>query len=556
MCGIWFYIHQKNYCTLTQGQIYDAFMKTKHRGPDNSTLLYLEKYGIYIGFHRLSINGLSHNGNQPFIHETDDMLTYCICNGEIYNYKELAKKYNIELTTGSDCEILIPLYKKLGSEFVKELNAEFSFAIISLNKKSANINIFVSRDSTGKRGLFYSVNNNEFVLSSELKGIPFLENTNYITSQFPPRSFMEIESNNCLNKLIISEKEYVNFEKIKISYTRTDLQNVKNLVFETFINSVKYRLMSDRPVYALLSGGLDSSLYVAVLASLMKAEGKKLRTVCIGLPESTDAKYAQIVADYCQTEHTLLTLTQQQFIDAVPEVIKSIESYDVTTVRASVGQWLVSKWISENTDAKVVYVGDGSDELTSGYMYSHKAPSLKDLDNDSKRLMNEINFFDGLRCDRCVSAHGLEARLAYLDDIFIKTYYSIDPELRAPTNGKEKWLLRESFKESKLLPEQVLFRQKEAFSDGVSGKEKSWFKILQEDIETRMSEEEIKTITNIKYPFGGINTKEAIYYKYIFRSYYGNNVWNIIPHYWMPQWSDQATDPSARTLDVYNQFSD
>jgi asparagine synthase (glutamine-hydrolysing) len=542
MCGIWFYIYQKGKSTLSYAEIYESFMKIQHRGPDNSTLLHLEQYGLYIGFHRLSINGLSSKGNQPFIHETDTTVTYCISNAEIYNYKDLAQQYNIPLTTGSDCEILIPLYQKLGDEFVKFINAEFSIIICSINKITGDIKTYITRDTTGKRGLYYSgYKDIEYVFSSELKGIPFLEDKYnlYTMSQFPPRQYM-----NLTNTKIVNTTEYMNFDNIPV--TIKSLEIAKKLIYTIFIKSVERRLMTDRPIIALLSGGLDSSLCVAVLSKLLREKGQKLRTICIGLPESTDAKYAQMVADYCNTDHTFLKLTEQDFIDAIPHVVKTIESYDITTVRASIGQWLVSKWILQNTNAKVVYTGDGSDELISGYMYCHKCPNTIELDKDSKRLMNEIHLYDVLRGDRCISAHGQENRLSYLDDEFIHTVYSIDPELRKPTNGKEKWLLREAFKESGLLPEKVLYRQKEAFSDGVSGKAKSLFEILQDDIDKKVSLEDMTT-SEFK-----ANTKESWYYKYLFQQYYGNNVWKIIPFYWMPKWCENATDPSARTLQVYD----
>jgi asparagine synthase (glutamine-hydrolysing) len=235
---------------------------------------------------------------------------------------------------------------------------------------------------------------------------------------------------------------------------------------------------------------------------------------------------------------------------AIPAVILAIESYDITTVRASVGQYLISKWISENTDIKVLLIGDVSDELTSGYLYFHKAPDAKTSHLENIRLLEDIHYFDVLRADRCISHCGLEARLPFADYQFVNHYLSCDPDLRLASNNKiEKWLLREAFSSTGLLPKEVLWRQKCAFSDGVSEHKKSWFQIIQDHIQDFEIFSNVKVDTTYLTP----PTKEAKIYRQFFTEFYGNEVATIIPYYWLPKWVGNTIEPSARVLDVCNE---
>ena len=256
---------------------------------------------------------------------------------------------------------------------------------------------------------------------------------------------------------------------------------------------------------------------------------------------SEDLRMAKLVADHLGTTHHEIKLDEQEFIDAIPEVIRMIESNDTTTVRASVGNYLICKYIRENSDAKVVFNGDGSDEVAGGYLYFHYAPDSIEFDKECRRLLKDIHLFDVLRSDRTISCHGLEARTPFLDRGFVETYLSIPPNLRNHNKTKtcEKYLIRTAFNEMNILPKEVLWRRKEAFSDGVSKKTKSWFEIIQDFAEEKYN----------------INGKEAEqrYYDEIFCSYYGdfNYTINIVPYKWMPRFVD-ASDCSARTLKIYN----
>lgn len=309
-------------------------------------------------------------------------------------------------------------------------------------------------------------------------------------------------------------------------------------------------LHADRPLGALLSGGLDSSLVVGVAAKYMKERcGKKLRTFSIGMPGGTDGPYAKRVAEFCGTEHTHFELTTQDFLDAIREVIASIATFDITTVRASVGQYLVSKKISQETDIKVLLIGDGSDELCSGYMYFHKAPSAEASHLENCRLLKEIGLFDVLRADRGIARHGLEARCPFLSFDFIDLYLKLDCRLRVPVEGVEKWLLRKAFEGTNTIPEEVRVRAKCAFSDGVSKKEKSWFQIIGDRMADGVFTEEELLLAMKSYKHVAPVSYESLFYRRTYEEFFGNTA-HIIPHYWLPKWCGDIKEPSARVLDV------
>jgi asparagine synthase (glutamine-hydrolysing) len=311
-------------------------------------------------------------------------------------------------------------------------------------------------------------------------------------------------------------------------------------------SAVKKRMMMERPVAALLSGGLDSSLIAALVQKELLDSGKPaLKTFSIGFEGSEDIRHARLVADHIGSDHTEIIMTPAEFFDAIPEVIKDIESFDITTVRASVGNWLVSREISRRTDCKVVFNGDGSDEVLGGYKYFYYAPSDEAFESETSRLLQDIHMFDVLRSDRSISSHGLEPRTPFLDKQFVAVAKSISTSVLRPVRDEylEKQILRLAFNNG-LLPSSVLFRKKEAFSDGVSGLEKSWYQECQERAEGivglkwRGEAEKFKYLTPI--------TAEAYYYRKLFNQYYGSAE-TCIPYYWMPKWV-RASDPSARTL--------
>lgn len=310
-------------------------------------------------------------------------------------------------------------------------------------------------------------------------------------------------------------------------------------------------MQADRPLGALLSGGLDSSLVVGIASRHLKKTGKKLRTFSIGMPGGTDGPYAQKVADFCGTEHTHFELTTQDFLDAIRDVIRAIGTYDITTVRASVGQYLVCKKIRAETDITVLLIGDGSDELCSGYMYFHKAPTPQESHVENCRLLKEIGMYDVLRADRGVARHGLEARCPFLSFDFINLYLNLDCRIRVPVEGVEKWLLRRAFSPEfgeAVIPEDVRVRPKCAFSDGVSKKEKSWFQIIGEMADTMYKDEELLKAKETYKHVPPISF-ESLYYRKTFEEFYGSTA-HVIPHYWLPKWCGDILEPSARVLEV------
>lgn len=539
MCGIWALLNKNK---IIDG--YNMFRKIQNRGPDRSLFYRFDNlYGVQFGFHRLSIMDLSPKGDQPFKHQLGNKTIYTLCNGEIYNYKSIIEDEKFMCYSGSDCEVIPLLYMKYGSvdEVLNKLEGEYAFMIIELDI-DGNYNLIAANDRFGIRPLFMYEDDDLLMLSSEIKGLN-IKGQGIIT-RFPPRKYCTIDK----NSMTPIYHEYYNLNTIKQSVH--NIENAKQNIRENFERAVNMMVDSDRNIGCLLSGGLDSSLVASCVSKIMKKNGKKLKTYSIGLPGATDEYYAKMVAEYIGSEHTHYTVSESEFINCVPDVIKMIESYDITTVRASTAQYMISKKISEDTDIKVLLCGDGSDELTGGYLYFHKAPSVIDFDLECRRLLENIHKYDGLRADRCVAGHGMEARFPFLNHKFVETYLSIDSSLRMPKNDCEKWLLREAFRDLDYLPNQVLFRTKCAFSDGCSSEKRSWFQILQEGLENSYSHDDLDNVKN-KYTHLTPYTKESLYMRDIFCDTFGkNSAEYILEYFWLPKWCGNAVDPSARTLDI------
>lgn len=542
MCGIFYYLSTDG--INNHQDVLSAFMKIKHRGPDN-TSVYLEDKMLF-GFHRLAINDLSMYGNQPMFKDE----TLLMCNGEIYNDKDLIKRFNLNCTSGSDCEVILKLYLSFKEKWhdkysiitklCENLEGEFSFILYD---KTLNT-VYAARDRYGMRPLFIGYDNTKKTLgfASELKAIDHLfENV----QQFIPSYCMtiNISSMNTLDFDIINACHLMTYNNISTPYDSAEedeeriFSNIKFLL-ET---SVKERCTSDVPICALLSGGLDSSLVCGILAKKYKS---KLNTFSIGMLGSPDLEYANKVARYIGSNHHEIIVTPREMLDVIEDVIKIIESYDITSVRASIPNYLIAKYIKENTDFKVVFSGEMSDEVFSGYVYNKNSPSPDELHKESCRLLQNICYFDSLRADRCISSQGLELRLPFSNTKLIKYVQSIDPKLRMSNDKIEKYILRHAFEGSNTVPVDVLWRPKAAFSDAVSNKEDSWHLILQRDINIMISDEEFnQNAHNFKHNMP--KTKEAYYYRKIFNKYYKHD--EVIPYFWMPRWTN-VSDPSAREL--------
>jgi asparagine synthase (glutamine-hydrolysing) len=575
MCGIFCLLNNDN--EINADFIKEQFRKGKNRGPEYSKLTNVSIKALF-GFHRLAINGLNAESNQPLVH--DDVTL--ICNGEIYNYKELYKMLGITPNTDSDCEVIIHLYKKYGIEYtLKLLDGVFAFVLCDNKLSNEDSHIYIARDPYGIRPLYIlkdkgsektipttttkittipKIKSKSKIVgfASEIKVLSEftkLEDSNFTIEHFKPGTYSSYSQ-----KFKVMTKWNFDYEKQYHSncfnmnpYTGDLNKEIQHYL----ISAVKKRvLVTDRPIACLLSGGLDSSLITALVNQVHKTvSDKKLETYSIGLEGSEDLKYAKIVADYLGTKHTEILLTEQDFLDAIPEVIYTIESYDTTSVRASIGNYLLGKYISENSDAKVIFNGDGSDELCGGYLYMHKAPNEIEFDYECRRLLKDIHAFDVLRSDKCISSHGLEPRTPFLDRSWVQFYLSIEHNLRFHPGLKqcEKFLLRnafckENFKnddDSQLLPDEIIWRKKEAFSDGVSKTTRSLYEIIQE-----YAENVLKIPNEILYEHNQPKTTEQQYYRAIFEFHY-KNIGNVVPYYWMPRYIN-ATDASARTLEFYN----
>ena len=504
MCGI-FFIASKQTIDLDICKINS--LKIKHRGPDNTKHIQLniEDYFIYTEFHRLSINGIDEKSNQPI--NIDGL--YLLCNGEIYNYKQLAIDHDIKLTTNSDCEIILHLYNILPiQEFINELDGVFSFIIYDKKTKQ----IYIGHDPFGIRALYYSIKDNYLSVSSEMKCLDSYYENN--VKFFPPGSYgiYDINSKN------LGINNYYNFIYNTIQDNDT---NIIKKIKKKLTEAVNKRLLSDRPIGCLLSGGLDSS----IITSILKKNNKNLKTFSIGLEGSPDILSSQIVADYLETDHTNIIVTIEDMLEAIDKTIYQIESYDITTIRASVPMYLLSKYISENTDIKVIFSGEGSDEASGSYLYFHNCPGPDEFQNECIRLLKEVHMFDALRGDKTTSGNGLEIRVPFFDKEFLSYYMSIDPKQKMVKDGMEKYLLRKSFEND--LPEQIVWRRKDGFSDGISTLEKPWYDIIEEYAQKKYK----------------LNEKDM--YKMIYDKYFKSD---NIPHYWLPKWSGKIDNPSGRLI--------
>ena len=576
MCGIFALLNQQNK-NLTE--IESEFMKGKNRGPEFSKLE--TKYmKMVLGFHRLAINGLNSASNQPIV--INDVVL--ICNGEIYNYKNLYQQMNVTPTTESDCEVIIHLYIKYGIEqTLTMLDGVFAFILYD-NRIAHDINnkIYIARDPLGVRPLYYLKNSGDYSnlygFASELKCLEKIYNHSieyYSIEQFTPGTYSIFNLSNKISSNWEPFRENITYFTPSFSYSPGILPyNNCTLVKHNF-NGIAYALgnslqtavnkrclTTERPIACLLSGGLDSSLISALVADYYRIHNvnKPLETYSIGLKDSEDLKYAHVVADWIDSKHTEIVVTEKKMFDAIPEVIQAIESYDTTTVRASIGNYLLGKYIAANSEAKVIFNGDGSDELFGGYLYMNKCPDDIEFDKETRRLLKDIHLFDVLRSDKSISSNGLEPRTPFLDRNLVNFVLSIPPYYRNHKNydAPEKNILREAFninsinilpfkdsREKQILPDNILFRKKEAFSDGVSSQGRSLYVILQENIAHYLNLEEK---TNKYVPC--IET-EKYYYKKLFDSFFPNCS-NIVPYFWMPKYTN-AKDPSARTLTFYKE---
>ena len=669
MCGIFAYIGKDH----SEEELQSHYITTQHRGPDDSTSLqimppaqsrderhqirlkyeeeifrdsqpcgdnkdkdkdnceeecevfdpstvakesiqFVDDKQVIFGFHRLKINGLDEASNQPLEHEG----VYLICNGEIYNHKQLEQREGFRMKTNSDCEVILHLYKRFGIRAtVNKLDGVFAFVLYDTN----TANLYVVRDPIGVRPVFIgkiehnftpeeleakkrleakreaegSDGEEDLTLEEEVAALPDTFHDSYIFSselkacslcshvdQFPPGNIWSPDHG---------------FEcywgpnprpSTMFGPRRMRLLALQRL----FVEGVTKRLMSDRPVGLLLSGGLDSSLVAALVKQYIdKNNGNPtlgtfpdhlLHSFSIGTKESPDLIAAQKVADYLGTTHHVVNFTPEEGIAAIPEVIKALETYDITTIRASTPMYLLSKYIAEQTDIRVILSGEGSDEIFGGYLYFHSAFTAAEFQTETQRLVANLHKYDVLRSDRSTAAHGLEVRVPFLDKEFVNMVLSTDPKEkychksenthrmhRATATPKvsdekviegrriEKKLLREIFDmddqvtKKPLLPADVLWRAKDGMSDAVGY---NWVDSLLAHTNELITDKQLNKARQ-RWTHNTPKTKEAYWYRQIFEDLYPNRS-HVLDEMWLPKWSGDHHDPSARKLSHFNSVSE
>lgn len=501
-----------------------GFDRTVSRGPDDSRIV--DTGDGLLGFHRLAIMGLHPEGMQPFRLED----SYVVCNGEIYGFeklkRELSKKYTF--CSDSDCEILLPMYKEYGTGMFKMLDAEFACIIYDGEKKK----YIAARDPIGIRPLFYGYDKNRIIMfASEAKNLVGLSDK---IMPFPPGHYWEDGNFIC----------YCDIAKVD-SVIYDDVDTICKNIHDKLEKGIVKRLVADAKVGFLLSGGLDSSLVCAVAA---KKSDKPIKTFAIGMSEDAiDLKYAKEVADYIKSDHTEIIITKDDVLNSLERVISILGTFDITTIRASMGMYLICKAIHETTDIRVLLTGEISDELF-GYKYTDFAPNAEEFQKEAQKRLRELYAYDVLRADRCISVNSLEARVPFGDLDFVKYVMAVDPAKKMNVYGKGKYLLRKAF-EGDYLPHDILYREKAAFSDAVGH---SMVDYLKEYAEQKYTDEEFKTLSE-KYDYAKPFTKESLLYREIFEKYYANQA-EMIPDFWMPNKSWEGcdvNDPSARVLSNY-----
>ena len=479
MCGIF----------ATTGGAVPAVGVLEHRGPDESVTTQVKN--VTLVFHRLAINGLTSEGMQPFQYNNN----YIIANAEIYNYMDLDG-----IRGQSDCKVILPTIEKFGLIRACDMfSGDFAFVVTDGD------DIYAARDRVGVRPLFYCRHADGIAFSSEAKGLLQFKTKIEI---FPPGHIYDSR----IDSFICWRLNYWD-----APYPDSDVDYIKDQIYDILHRAVDKRISaSEKPVGFFLSGGLDSSIIAAIGQKYSK---ERIRTFSIGLEGAPDLIAARKMADFLGSDHTEVLFTAEQGISEISNVIWHLETFDTTTIRASIPMYILSKYIRDKTDIRVVLSGEGSDELFGGYLYFHGAPDVKSFLSETGRLVKDVHMFDVLRADRTTAAHGIELRVPFFDRDFIENIMdNFDPALKMPRGGYEKYILRDTF--SRMLPSEIAWRQKNGMSDAVGY---AWVQALRDFGEEK--------------------------YKKIFNDFFGDND-HLTPYKWMPKWSD-ATDPSGATLSFF-----
>lgn len=500
--------------------------RAQKRGPDDLRVVETP-FGCF-GFARLAIMGLTPEGMQPF--EQDG--SWVVCNGEVYGFRRLKRELaerGFAFRGGSDCEVLLPLYRMYGLEMFAHLDAEYACVLYDAETGK----LIAARDPIGIRPLFYGFSaSGHIAFASEARNLMGWVDK---VRPFPPGHYW-------------CDGEFVQYEDVGAvrGYVHAPVEEITTAIHDRLIEGVRKRLDADAPLGFLLSGGLDSSLVCAIAASVLP---KPIRTFAIGMEgDAIDLKYARETAEFLGARHTEIIMTKRQVLDVLPEVVQALATFDITTIRASVGMYLVCRAIREQTDIKVLLTGEISDELF-GYKYTDFAPSAAEFQKEAQKRLRELYCYDVLRADRCLAAHSLEARVPFGDLAFVRYVMSVDPVRKMNRYGKGKYLLRKAFAQDGLLPESILWREKAAFSDAVGH---SMVDDLKAYAEARYTDADYAR-RRLRYTYAQPFTKESLLYRELFEQFYPGQA-EMIPGFWMPNpaWEGcRVDDPSARVLANY-----
>jgi len=505
MCGIVCAFDIKESSETLRPQVLEMSKKVRHRGPDWSGIFSNSK--SVMAHERLAIVDPA-SGKQPLFSPGKRLIL--AANGEIYNHRDLRKQFpSYEFQTESDCEVILALYRERGVDFVDELNGIFGFAIYDAEKDE----YFIARDHMGIIPLYIGWDQNgTFFVASELKA---LEGVCTKIELFPPGHYLSSKDGKFVKWY---QRDWSEFEAVKNN--ETSIAEIKKALED----AVHRQLMSDVPYGVLLSGGLDSSVTSAIAKKYaekrIESDDKQaawwpqLHSFSVGLDGSPDLAAAQKVADHIGTVHHEIKFTIQEGLDAIRDVIYNLETYDITTIRASTPMYLMARVI-KSMGIKMVLSGEGADELFGGYLYFHKAPNAKEFHEETVRKLSKLHQYDCLRANKSLAAWGIEGRVPFLDKEFMDVAMRINPQDKM-INGErmEKWVVRKAFED--MLPESVAWRQKEQFSDGVGY---SWIDTLKEKVNIEVSDEQLAN-AHFRFPIQTPQNKEEYYYRSIFESHF------------------------------------
>jgi asparagine synthase (glutamine-hydrolysing) len=560
MCGIFGIIgnHQSEDYNEQRDKFLECSKTLRHRGPDWNGIHIDNDNKVVVAHERLSIIDVD-NGAQPLI-SSDGNIVLSV-NGEIYNHqglKDIVVQGSYDFKTSSDCEVIIPLYQKYWYPFVDMLDGVFSFFLYD----KQNNDFFVARDPIGVNPLYWAENiKGELCFASEMKAIKMWDDNCQIKI-FPPGHYMS--KNKQLVKYYQPQWEQKKIMELDYQISEKDMCYK---IRESLTKAVEKRLMTDVPFGVLLSGGLDSSLTTAITDKILKERGNqgwgdKLHSFSIGLIGAPDLKYAREVADFLGTVHHELHFTVREGMDAIKDLIYKLETYDVTTIRASTPMYLMSRKIKA-TGIKMVLSGEGADEILGGYLYFHNAPSEEEFHTECMNRVKNLHYFDCLRANKSTMAWGVEVRVPFLDKQFLETSIPIRPDLKMRSRFEdsprvEKYILRKAFDKNmnpegyQYLPDSVLWRQKEQFSDGVGY---NWVDSLIEDAENQIEHFDLEEVKRF-YPINTPTTKEGLYYRRIYEDLFPEC--ESVSKYWIPNtdWEGVKADPSGRAQNVHDEHDE